>query len=869
MHARPEDRGSAPGPDPVETRPDPPARRRSKTAKTPAKKTPPTKTSPTKPQPAKKSRRSTGGTLPEDQLHIVPVRNMVLFPGVVLPLMVGRARSVETLQRALAARRPVGLLLQRDESVEMPGPEGLYSVGSVADLVQYLPGDQTQNHAVCRGLQRFRVLEYVQTEPVLIARIDRVDEPDYDESNTELKARVLALKQQAREVLQLVSGAPEDLENAVQTMRSPGMLADLVATFIDVPVAEKQEVLEAFELDRRLELVSAKLSHAAEVLRLSHKIRAEAHGTLEKAQRDFLLREQQRAIARELGESDERAAEVEELRAQLVAAELPADVLSEVEKEVRRLERIPEGSMELSMVRGYLEFVAELPWSKTTEETLDLVRARKILDEDHYGLEEVKRRILEFLAVRKLRPDGKTQSLCLVGPPGVGKTSLGQSIARAMGRRFVRQSLGGVHDEAEIRGHRRTYVGALPGAVLTGLRKVKTRNPVFMLDEMDKLGRGMHGDPAAALLEVLDPEQNSTFRDSYLNLPFDLSRVLFIGTANVLDHIPGALRDRFEVIHLAGYTREEKLEIAKRYLLARQRHAAGLEPHQFDVEEAALVELIRGYTREAGVRDLERKIAALARHVATKVAAGERRSMKVRRRDLGDILGRARYGGELAARTSVPGVATGLGWTPVGGEILFIEAATMPGRGRLILTGHLGDVMRESARAAMSLVRAHAVDWQLPDAVFDRKDIHLHIPAGAIPKDGPSAGVGMYTALVSLLTGRQVRSDVAMTGEISLRGLVLPVGGIKEKVLAALAAGIKTVLLPARNRPDADEIPAAALEKIELIFVDDVAAVLEHALVAPNKSKSPDPPKPRKAARKAKKAPGRKPTSKKQGRRKR
>lgn len=782
------------------------------------------------------ARRRARESLPEDQLHIVPVRNMVLFPGVVLPLMVGRARSLETLRRAREQGRPVGLLLQRDEAAEAPGPEGLYSVGTVAEIVQVLSGAPPQDHAVCRGLTRFRVLEYVQTEPVLVARIDRVEEPAQEESSTNLKARTLALKQQALEVLAMVSGAPEDLGNAVQGMRSPAMLADLVATFLEVPAAEKQEVLEAFDLEGRLELVLAKLGHVAQVLELSHKIRAEAKGTLEKAQREYLLREQQRAIARELGEGDERGAELAALRDALAGAGIPAELRRDVDKELRRLERIPEGSMELSMVRSYLEFVSELPWDRRGDEDLDLERARAVLDADHYGLEDVKRRILEFLAVRKLRPDGKSPSLCLVGPPGVGKTSLGQSIARAMGRRFVRQSLGGVHDEAEIRGHRRTYVGALPGAILEGLRKAGTKNPVFMLDEVDKLGRGIHGDPAAALLEVLDPEQNSTFRDNYLNLPFDLSSVLFIGTANVIDAVPGPLRDRFEVIQIAGYTREEKLEIALRYLVARQREQAGLSERQFRLDRTALVELIRGYTREAGVRELERKIGALARHVATRVAGGEPRGQRIRKVDLATILGRPRFGGETAARTVVPGVATGLGWTPVGGEILFLEATAMPGRGRLILTGHLGDVMRESGRTAMSLLRAHARTWGLADEVFERQDIHLHIPAGAIPKDGPSAGVGMYTALVSLVTGRRVRSDLAMTGEISLRGLVLPVGGIKEKVLGALAAGIRTVVLPERNRPDAEEIPEAARAQLELVFVDDVEQVLRHALVRPGRA---------------------------------
>jgi ATP-dependent Lon protease len=573
------------------------------------------------------------------------------------------------------------------------------------------------------------------------------------------------------------------------------------------------------------------LSYRIEVLRLSRDIGQQTEHTMEGRQREYLLREQLRAIQKELGEADEKTTEIAEIEKQMAAAHLPEETETQAKRELRRLQRMPEGAAEYGMVRSYLEWLTELPWAKEHAGTIDIAEARKVLDDEHYGLDKVKRRILEYLAVRKLNPEGKGPILCFVGPPGVGKTSLGQSIAHATGRPFVRVSLGGIHDEAEIRGHRRTYIGALPGNIIQAIRRAGTRDPVMMLDEIDKLGHGIHGDPSSAMLEVLDPAQNSTFRDNYLAVPFDLSKVLFIATANVLDTIPGPLRDRMEVIQLSSYTDEEKMQIAKRYLVPRQREQNGLAAApQVEIADDALSAVIRDYTREAGVRNLEREIGALLRHAAMRVAEGETGPLRIAAADLPAILGPRRFEAEIAERTSVPGVATGLAWTPVGGDILFIEAARVPGNGRLILTGQLGDVMKESAQAALSLVKSMHRSLGLDPVLFEKSDIHVHVPAGAIPKDGPSAGVAMFTALASLLTGRSVRSDTAMTGEISLRGLVLPVGGIKEKVLAAMHAGLKRVMLPARNRRDYEDIPAEARDALEFIWLERVDDALAAAL---------------------------------------
>jgi ATP-dependent Lon protease len=619
----------------------------------------------------------------------------------------------------------------------------------------------------------------------------------------------------------------------LQGATSPSVLADLATSYMDIKPQEKQEILETVDLALRMDKVSRHLAERIEVLRLSNEIGQQTKAAFDGRQREAILREQMATIQRQLGEGDGKAQEVAELNEAIAKAKMPAEAESQARREVRRYERMPEGAAEAGMVRNYLDWLTELPWSLPEEKPIDIGEARRILDEDHYGLEKIKSRIIEYLAVRKLAPEGKAPILCFVGPPGVGKTSLGQSIARAMGRPFVRVSLGGVHDEAEIRGHRRTYIGALPGNIIQAIKKAGARNCVMMLDEIDKLGRGIQGDPSAAMLEVLDPEQNATFRDNYLGVPFDLSRVVFVATANMLDSVPGPLLDRMEIISLAGYTEDEKLEIAQRYLVRRQLEANGLKAEQAEIDPDALRLMIKGYTREAGVRNLEREIGKAFRHVAVQIADGSTDRVVLTEQEITTILGQPRFESEIAMRTSIPGVATGLAWTPVGGDILFIEASRTPGRGSLILTGQLGEVMRESVQAALTLVKSRAAELGIDPTIFEKSDIHVHVPAGATPKDGPSAGVAMFTALTSLLTDRTVRSDTAMTGEISLRGLVLPVGGIKEKVVAAAAAGLTRVMLPARNRRDFEEIPLGARNKLEFVWlerVDDaIAAVLERA----------------------------------------
>lgn len=763
-----------------------------------------------------------------EELVIVPVRNMILFPGVVLPLMLGRESSVLAVRAAVEDDRPIGLLLQRDERDDSPGPSDLFKVGTVGEIMRYWTAPDGRHQAICQGLSRFEVIDYVETEPLLVARVRRVEE--VEQPTRAIEARFVALKQRAEEVLSLSPGTPEDLEQAVQGIDSPGMLADLVATFLDMPSPEKQEILETFEVKARLDRLLEALGQAAAVLELSLKIRRETKGSLDQAQREYFLREQLRQIRRELGEGDDFTDELAEIRERVDALDLPEEAEREVRRELRRLERTPEQAGEHSMLRTWMEVFTELPWNERSKDTLQLDVAQQVLDADHHGLEKVKRRILEFLAVKKLNPEGQGPTLCLVGPPGVGKTSLGQSVARAMGREFVRVSLGGVHDESEIRGHRRTYVGAMPGKIIEGLRKARTRNPVFLLDEVDKLGAGLHGDPSSALLEVLDPAQNGTFQDNYLGVPFDLSEVLFIATANVEEQIPGPLHDRMDVLRLSGYTEAEKLAIARKHLLARQRSAAGLKPGQLKVSVAALREVITGYTREAGVRGLERQIAAICRHAAVKFASRRRKPLTIGPDEVKEILGHERRELEVAERTAQSGVATGLAWTSVGGEILFIEAAASKGKGELRLTGQLGDVMKESALAALTLLKSRAADLGIDAEELGSSDVHLHIPAGAVPKDGPSAGVAITVALASLFTDRPVRGTVAMTGEISLRGRVLPVGGVKEKVLAALAAGIRTILLPERNMADLVELPEVARQKLEFIPLQTIDDAFDVAL---------------------------------------
>jgi ATP-dependent Lon protease len=778
--------------------------------------------------------------LPSDALIIVPVRNTVLFPGLVLPITLGRPKSIAAAQQAVRDQRQVGILMQRDAEVTEPTTNDMHRMGTLANIVRYITAPDGSHHLVCQGEQRFQIVEYLSGWPFFVARVLQVPEPAG--GGADVEARFVNLRAQTLEAVQLLPQAPPDLLAAIQSIETPAALADLAVAYMDIKPEEKQEILETIDLSARMDKVSRLLAHRIEVLRLSQEIGRQTKAALDERQREVLLREQMAAIQRQLGEGEEgKAAEIAELDKAVASAKMPKEVEEQARKELRRLQRMPEAAGEYGMVRTYLDWLIELPWALPEEKPIDIAEARRILDADHYDLDKIKRRIIEYLAVRKLAPAGKAPILCFVGPPGVGKTSLGQSIARAMDRKFVRVSLGGVHDEAEIRGHRRTYIGALPGNIIQAIRKAGSRNCVMMLDEIDKLGAGIQGDPGAALLEVLDPEQNHTFRDNYLAVPFDLSRVVFITTGNMLDTIPGPLRDRMEIISLAGYTADEKLEIAHRYLVRRQLEANGLKEGQVEIADDAIRDIIQNYTREAGVRSLERLIGQVLRHAAVRIAEGESGLIRIARGDLLPILGAPKFENEVAMRTSVPGVATGLAWTPVGGDILFIEATRIPGSGRLILTGQLGDVMKESAQAALSIVKNRAGALEIDSSRFEKSDIHVHVPAGATPKDGPSAGVAMFMALTSLMTERTIRSDTAMTGEISLRGLVLPVGGIKEKVVAAHSAGIKRVMLPARNRRDFDDIPEIARREMEFIWLDRVEEAVEAALEPKRPADTPAP----------------------------
>lgn len=769
----------------------------------------------------------------DDLLMLIPMRDLVLFPGMIIPITIGREQSLAAAQEAVNHGRKIGLILQRHPEIETPSGEDLYTVGTRATILRYVTTSSGTHHLVVQGEERFRVLQHVRTHPYLAAAVERLPETAYSEDDTDLKARMRLLQEKAIETVKLLPQAPPEVVNVIQNMAEPGALADLISNFLDIKAVEKQQILEMTDLRERLDSVATHVRHQLEVLKLTREIEQQTQQSMDARQREYMLRERLKAIKKELGEDEEdsNAAELDDLKQAIADANLPEEAAEQARKEFKRLQRMPESSGEYSMTRTYLDWLVSLPWNKLDTESIDIARARAVLDEDHYGLAKIKKRILEYLAVRKLNPEGRSPILCFVGPPGVGKTSLGKSIARALGLAFVRASLGGVHDEAEIRGHRRTYMGALPGNIIQELRKAGSRNPVFMLDEIDKLGGGgYHGDPAAALLEVLDPAQNQTFRDNYLALPFDLSKVVFVATANVLDAIPGPLRDRMEVISLPGYTEDEKVEIAKRYLLPRQLTAHGLTATQVTVDEAALRRIVADYTREAGCRNLDREIAAVLRNAAVQIAEGKIQQQHITADMLAQILGAPRFENEVAMRTSVPGVATGLAWTPVGGDILFIETSKMPGNGKLMITGQLGDVMKESAQAALTLVKARAEALGIDPAVFDKHDIHLHVPAGATPKDGPSAGISIFTSLVSLLSNRKVRSDIAMTGEISLRGLVLPIGGVKEKCLAALRAGIHTVLLPARNRKDLEDVPENARNQLHFVWLERVDDALEVAL---------------------------------------
>ncbi|HEY0843932.1 MAG TPA: endopeptidase La [Noviherbaspirillum sp.] len=768
--------------------------------------------------------------LPNDALIIIPVRNIVLFPGLIVPVTVGRQSSIVAAQEAALNGHPVGLLLQRDPATAEPASADLYRVGTKASVVRYLTTADGSHHLVCQGEQRFRLVEFLPGYPCLVARVEYLSDSSADARDAEIEARALGLKERVAEIQSLLPDENTELSASIKTVATPAMLADLVTGLVDMKASEKQEVLECTDVRARLDKVLELLSHRIQVLRISRDIDRETRDRLEERHREAVLREKLKTIRAQLGDTDDATAETEELDTAIARSGMPEPVETHARKELRRLVRMPPAAAEHATLRNYLEWLTELPWSILTEDRIDIGEARRILDEDHYGQEKVKRRIIEYLAVRKLNPQGRSPILCFAGPPGVGKTSLGQSIAKATGRKFVRVSLGGVHDEAEIRGHRRTYVGALPGNVIQAIRKAGARNCVMLFDEADKLGSGAHGDPSAALLEVLDPEQNATFRDNYLAVPFDLSQVMFLCTANVLDAIPGPLRDRMEIIQLPGYTEDEKVQIGRRYLVPRQLQANGLSETQCTISDDALRALIRSYTREAGVRNLEREIGSVFRNAAVRIADGSAARVDIGPGDLQAVLGAAQFESELAMRTSMPGVATGLAWTPVGGDILFIEASRAPGHGKLILTGQLGEVMKESAQAALSLLKMRSRTLDIAPDIFDRSDIHVHVPAGAIPKDGPSAGVAMFIALASLLTERPVRSDHAMTGEISLRGMVLPVGGIKEKVLAALRAGITTVMLPARNRKDLEDIPEDARSLLRFVWLETVDDAIRNAM---------------------------------------
>ncbi len=766
-------------------------------------------------------------------LILVPVIDAVLLPGTVMPLAIGRPAVAAALQDVARTEQHVVVILQREPITDLPKLDDLHAIGTEARLLRYFTGRDGSHNAIVQGIGRVRIEAVLDIAPHSTVTIQRIAEPEG--VGAEIDARMHQVRECSLAILALIEQAPPELGASIRSIEGAGALADFVTGLLDVKPAEKQEILDTVDLLSRLDLVIARLTYRLEVLKLSQEIGLQTHRAMEGRNREFLLREQLKAIQKELGEADDASPDLDDLKRKLDESGMPEDVAVPTKRELRRLERMPEGAAEAGMVRTYLEWMTELPWRTEAEAPIDIARARQILDEDHFDLDKIKRRILEFLAVRKLNPDGKGPILCFVGPPGVGKTSLGQSIARAVGHKFARVSLGGVHDEAEIRGHRRTYVGAMPGNIIQAIRRVGERNGVVMLDEIDKLGAGgFQGDPASALLEVLDPEQNGTFRDAYLGVPFDLSRILFIATANVLDTVPGPLRDRMEVVRLSGYTAEEKVAIARGHLIPRQLRQNGLPAGGVALDDAGLNLIIDAYTREAGVRNLEREIGAVFRSVAVRVAegtaiqvppdnnSGEVQHLVIDADDVTSILGSARFDADVAQQTAMPGVATGLAWTPVGGDILFIEASRVAGNGKLILTGQLGDVMKESAQAAMSLLKSRAGRMGIAAELFNASDVHVHVPAGATPKDGPSAGVAMFMSLASLITGRAVPPTTAMTGEISLRGLVLPVGGIREKVIAAARAGIDTVMLPARNRRDLDDIPPSARQRLRFIWLDTV-----------------------------------------------
>ena len=762
------------------------------------------------------------------ELPILPLRGTVAYPDLVMPLIVGREKSIRLIDEAMNNGKMIAIITQKNPDVEDPDIEDLYTVGTVASIMKMVKMVDGSQRVVIQGICRFKLIEFSQKEPHLRANIMPIFE-DY-QKDIEIDAMYLNLKNLYRKAIEMAPYLSSELAQIATKVENPGNLADLIASTINIAVTEKQEILEKIDLKERLKKTTIYLNREVETLELSSKIQSHVKEGIDKTQREYYLREQLKAIQKELGETDDRLNEIDEIRKKVLEAKMPEDVQKIAEKELERLSRMSSMSAEYTVSRTYLDWLTDIPWSKATEDNLDIDAANQILNEDHYDLEKVKKRILEYLAVRKLKADMKGPILCFVGPPGVGKTSLGKSIARALGRKFMRMSLGGIRDEAEIRGHRRTYVGALPGRIIQGIKKAGSNNPIFMLDEVDKIGTDFRGDPSSALLEVLDPEQNFSFSDHYLEVPFDLSKVMFIATANMLDPIPPALKDRMEVLELPGYTEEEKLMIARQFLIPKERFEHGLTEDHIVFEDEALRVIIRSYTRESGVRNLEREIAAVCRAVAKDVAMGKTDKQTVTAESIHGYLGAIKHFSEVAERTKYSGVATGLAWTPTGGEILFIESTKMRGKGGLSLTGQLGDVMKESAQAALSYIRSKASDFDIPEDFFEKTDLHVHVPQGAIPKDGPSAGVTMLVSLVSLITDKPVRNDVAMTGEITLRGLVLPVGGIKQKVLAAKRAGIRNIILPKLNEKDLEEVPESIKEDMEFIFIEKMDEAIKITL---------------------------------------
>ncbi len=762
------------------------------------------------------------------ELPILPLRGVVIFPSAIVPLLISRGSSLKLVEDCLKGDRILGLAAQKNAEDENPDPTALFSRGSAGRILKMLKYPDGSMRILVQGIQRIEIKEYLQIEPYLRARIARLE--DIERPSKDVSALQAHMVSQFSKFVSMVPYLPDELQGVVMNIKDPARVADLIASQLNVSGDEKQDLLNTLDISARLEKLSTILSREIELVELGHKIQSQVQGELNKNQKEFYLRQQMRAIQKELGEGDSRSNEIDDLKKKIEEAHMPEEARKAADNELERLRIIPPESAEHSMVRTYLEWLVNLPWAVSTEDNLDIPHARQVLDEDHYDLEKIKDRILEYLAVRKLRKDPKGPILCFVGPPGVGKTSLGRSIARAMGRKFSRISLGGVRDEAEIRGHRRTYIGSLPGRIIQSLRSAGSNNPLFMLDEIDKLGMDFRGDPSSALLEVLDPEQNFSFQDHYLDVPFDLSKVMFITTANYLEPVPPALRDRMEVVELAGYTDEEKLEIAKRHLIPKQIKENGLTPEQISFVDEAILLVSGSFTHEAGVRNLERELGRVCRKVARTVTEGHTGMTEITPAKVLELLGPEKFFSEVSERTMEPGVAIGLAWTQNGGDILFIEASRMAGKKGLTLTGHLGDVMKESAQAALSYIRSHADRLGIPADFFENCDLHIHVPAGATPKDGPSAGITMATALASLLTGRPLRSHLAMTGEITLRGRVMPIGGVKEKVLAARRAGVTTVILPRRNEKDLEDIPPAVRQELTFHFVDTIGEVLDLAL---------------------------------------